>query len=331
MFTSILKLIIKEDEDSAKKAEKNLTKRFTNVAKALGSGLKNALTGGALLAAAEKLLNPFEEIRGVMNDVLQRADDLEVSAKAFETTSGNLLKLQTVGQAFGISPEEINMMLTKFQAAVVNARLNPDDPSAVRQYVGEKDIAEGLFKFLQNAKAAGGTTQTAAVNEVFGTRNGLKVERFVNSADKFGAVIKDLGNPNTEDLTAKVGKGAALQNQRELLGAKNTLYKFDKVVNGSDPDKIAAEAAYDKNKIDIQVQQLQSFSDMAKTAIKVDQLQASVQQLLTNVMTNLPVIMTSLTKAVELLKMASDGWTKIFGLLGNVPMLRGIVKQKGDK
>ncbi len=207
MFSEILKIIPKITDGDARNMENTLNKRFSNIAKKFGSGLVSAIKGGGLSALAigliDKVLNPMQAVQESIEKALHAGDDLSTFAKHFNTTEGNLARLQAFGQAKGLDAEGTRMLLEKFQSAIAQTALNPEQPSSVRNYVGRKDTAEAFFEFLQNRQKLNPVQQNLVDLNVFGERQILK------SASFLGANFKELdqlfnaaGVPGTQKVTS---------------------------------------------------------------------------------------------------------------------------------
>lgn len=223
MFSEVLKIVPKVDSSDLESMEKSLSTRFGNVAKKFGKGLLAAITGGGIVGASlaflDKILNPLKETQEAIDRLLHRGDDIVTNAKQFGTTAGRLFKLQQFGQSAGLDPQGVNILLEKFQSAVARSALDPTAPSAVKQFVGEKDTAESFFKFIQALQGLEATQRNLVEQEVFGEKQILKASSFLGldfskkdallfggqSADKFDPALKNLGarNEQKNDLFVK--------------------------------------------------------------------------------------------------------------------------------
>lgn len=166
MFSETLKIIPKLDPGEAKKMERTLSERFARVAKGFGGGLKAVIKGSILgisLGLLSKLLNPLEALEEKIKNLLGEGTDIRDMADKFGSTPGELKRLQDVGQSLGVSPDQLKDMMNKFAGAVEKARTELEDPTAqisastnvVKNFAGEKNIAEGFFQFLTSLKAQG--------------------------------------------------------------------------------------------------------------------------------------------------------------------------------
>ncbi len=174
MFNEILKITPKIEGSALNQMESSLNGRFARVAKKFGSGLVSALKGGGIAAVAiglvDKVLNPLQHVQEVIEKTLNQGSEISVLAKQFDTTAGNMARLEAFGKASGLEPETLRMLMIKFQGAVAQSALHPNDPSVVSNYVGKKDTAEAFFEFVQARKKLNPTQKSLVDQELFGER-----------------------------------------------------------------------------------------------------------------------------------------------------------------
>lgn len=194
MFTEILKIIPKLDAAALNKMQRDLSSRFTKVAKGFGKGLMQAFKGGAIAGAAisliDKLLNPLKETQEAIDRTLSKADDIVTNAEQFGTTPGQLFKLQKFAQAKGLESDALNQLLVKFQGAIAEANADPKKDTSVRAFAGEKDIAKAFFEFIQSLNKMDRNQQVLVQQEVFGEKQTLKMAEFLRA--DFGQLEKNL-------------------------------------------------------------------------------------------------------------------------------------------
>ncbi len=146
--------------------ENTLSSRFTRVANRFRVGLLSVMKGAVLglsLGLLNRLLNPIEALEEKIKNLLNQGSDIRDLADRFNTSPGQLKRLQDVAGSLGVKPDQLKEMMTKFATAVETAReeiANPfvqksESTQAVRNFAGEKDLAEGFFKFLQSLKSEG--------------------------------------------------------------------------------------------------------------------------------------------------------------------------------
>lgn len=227
MFTEILKIKPQLDNSQADSMERNLNGRFGKVAKKFGKGLVDAIKGGAIagfvVGLIDKVLNPLQQVQEAIEKALHNGDDLSTFAKQFNTTEGNLSRLQAFGKASGLDAEGVRSLLAKFQAAVTNTVLDPSQPSSVRNFVGKKDTAESFFEFiqsLQQIRQNNPTKANAVELDVFGERQVLKASSFL-SADfnKLNTIFRSAGAPSAERQTGAAQWLGTLQTNKDTLAA----------------------------------------------------------------------------------------------------------------
>lgn len=251
MFREILRIIPRLEPRDVDNMENTLGKRFARIGKKFGGGLIGAIKGGGIVGLAssliEKVLNPIEAVRDAIDRSLNRGDDLATYAKQFGTSSGNLARLQAFGQASGLDPEGVRVLLGKFQSSVATASADPSKPSAVSQFVGRKDTAESFFEFIQSMQKLTAEQQNLVQQEVFGERQILKASEFLNADFK---KLSDMfaGGPSTDQLTASAEWLALMSDNRDFIKAQKDLTDLvtkSKLINDSAINALSASDALD--------------------------------------------------------------------------------------
>ena len=213
MFTDILKIVPKIDDAEMRKMQTQLQSRFSKIAKSFGKGIANAFKGGGIaaigLSLIDKVLNPLKETQEAIDRMLKTSDDIATNATQFNTSTGKLFKLVQLGKAQGLDQDNLFQLITKFQTAVAEAKADPSKDSAVRQFTGVEDTAEGFFTFIQSLQKMNRNDQLLVQQQVFGEKQILKMAEFLQS--DFPQILKDTGLGKASD----VGLG---QNLDKLAG-----------------------------------------------------------------------------------------------------------------
>lgn len=289
MFTEILRIKPYLDRATTALMERNLGARFARVAKRFGASLKNVVSGRGLflgigLAFLNKLLNPLNELEEKIKSLLGQGTDIRDLADRFQTTPGQLKRLQDVAQSLGVKPDELREMLGKYAQAVETARKEIADPAntdsasteAVRQFVNEKDLAEGFFSFIQSLKAASPEIRSKVEESVFGERQYGANRRFIEAS--FPQALSNI--PSVQR------SGKAIEN----LATQSDLQNQIQAVNQSQ-DLIAASARItskmirdielsEKLKNDRETKQLESFNDLKKAALAIEEVKNGFQNVI---------------------------------------------------
>jgi hypothetical protein len=223
VFKEILKVIPRIENSDLSRMETTLNQRFTRVAKTFGKGLKSVLMGGGVIAGitflVDKLLNPLKDVSESIEKALSKGDDLVTFSKQFNTTPGNLARLQAFGRSTGLEPEGVRLILGKFQAAVAQASVS-DKPTAVSAFVGKTDTAEAFFEFVQAMQKLDPDQRSLVQQEVFGEKQILKTSEFL------GANFKELSNllqVDTETLSIAANRLGANEDKISVLRAQREL------------------------------------------------------------------------------------------------------------
>lgn len=237
MFTEILKIVPKLDVSALSRMEKTLSSRFGKVAKGFGKGLMAAVKGGGLvgigLSLIDKLLNPLKETQEAIDRTLNQADDVVTNAEQFNSTPGELFKLQKLAQAKGLDANSLDQLLVKFQGAIAEAKADPTKQTSVRNFADDKNTVKSFYEFIQSLNKMDRTQQVLVQQEVFGEKQVLKMAEFLRadfgtlqgqlkakSADAYDPSLKKLGDLNDVNEANKAG--------REL----QDIFKKGQIING---------------------------------------------------------------------------------------------------
>ncbi len=236
MFSSILKIIPKLDAAAVSAMEKGLQGRFTKVAKGFAGGIVSALKGGAvgaaILSIVDKLLNPLQDLKTTIDKTIADADNVKTYASDFGSTSGELAKLLGLGKATGLDESAIFTMLSKLQGKIAETKLNPDEPSSVKQFKDETNTVHALFSVMQAlGKEIDPNKRVAIQNDIFGEKLSLKSASF-RDAFKNGAIRQLLSETKLDTKS-----GAELTNTTDILAAMKHLRDVGIVINDFDDMK----------------------------------------------------------------------------------------------
>lgn len=325
MLTDVLKIQPKLDNAELNQMEKQLGSRFSKIAKGFGRGLKIASVAALGAAVLDKLINPLQEVKAAIDRTLGKADDIVTNAKQFGTSTENLLKVRALGSVRGISSESMDMMLTKFQGAVAQATLNPSDPSnsSVRNYIGQKDTAVAFYNFITQLQKMDKTQQTLIQQQVFGEKQVLKMAEllqdvgFKESAASLQKVDFKKAAVATEKLGDLASRSKANETVRDLLdlSGKAKVIGKDTIqnMNKSEINNLNRENA----RIGRSASAFTAEENMANIAENVDKL-------LNEIITNVPILMEGMSKAVDLLRESVKGWQMLIQMVKQSSWFRGV-------
>lgn len=325
MLTEVLKILPKLDDKDLNDMEKKLGSRFGRIAKGFGKALKvgAALALGA--AVLDKLINPLQEVKAAIDRTLGKADDIVTNAKQFNTTTENLLKLRSLGAVRGLSPESVDMLLTKFQGSVAQAKLNPNDPanSAVRNYIGEKDTALAFYNFILQLQKMEKNQQVLVQQQVFGEKQVLKMAEFLQDVG-FKESAQALAKVDFNKVAQATEKNAGLNDKMTANRTVNDLVDMinkSKVINGStianvNQSEISA-LRRENGKIGRSAQAFTAEERMAA-------IQENVEKLTTDLLTKIPILFDALDGITKLLGKSIEGWQMVFKALQGSPLMRGV-------
>lgn len=283
MFSDILKFIPQIDKKELDKMEKNLSGRFMRVAKKFGGGLKNVFKGGGWVGAAvgllNKIMNPLKDIQDAMEKTLGYSSQVVANAEQFGSTPGQLAKLQALAQAKGLDQDSLFNMMSKFQVAIANAEANPNEPSAVRNYVGTTDIAEGFFRFIQNLQGLDKNQRLLVEQSVFGEKQILKMADFINAdfpklmneLTKYGLKSSEYYDKNLKQLNQAAGLADSLKAVRDLneVADRGGLINKTMVARQDESEKLRIRQIND---------QLKSYENIQSLSDTMQKIEALIQK-----------------------------------------------------
>jgi hypothetical protein len=267
MFKETLLITPKLAAGDLNKMEQTLSRRFGNVAKKFGKGLASSLAGGGLIGAAvglvDKILNPLKETQDAIDRTLKAADDLVTNAKQFGTTSGKLFRLQQLGKSTGLDEGSLDLLISKFQAAVAEAEADPNKSTAVRAFVGETDIASAFFEFIQSLQKMEKNQQIRVQQEVFGEKQILKMADFLGTDFEKQVVKIFQGLPSSQQMTKRIDNAGGLNDLKDELEARRA--SQDMFAKGGAITESMIRAQDQRAKLDLQREnkQIQSYNDLA--------------------------------------------------------------------
>lgn len=324
MFTEILKIIPKLDDKAMAEMQKTLSTRFTKIAKGFGSALKTTLLGAVGTAVLSRLMSPLNEVREAIDRTLKTADDIITNKAQFGTSAEALIKLRALAGLKGLGPEQLDLLLSKFQTATAQVTRDPNDESvsSVRNFAGRTDTAAAFFEFIQQLQKLNPMQQTLVQEQIFGQKQILKMSEFLQS--NFEESFRDLRGVDFSKAAMAVTKLEQLegiQTKNRTINGINDLISKGSVINQGTIGSINETEIANLRR---ENKQIAGFQNAAKVEEAINKINENINELLNQALTQLPIIITALNGVVGLLKLAVDGWKQIFDLLKNAPMFRGI-------
>jgi hypothetical protein len=286
-FSEVLLIKPKLDQTDAKKMEDDLNGRFGRVATKFGKGMLKALVGGGVITAAlsaiNRLLNPLEEVEDRIKALLGQSDSISDSAEKFGTTAGRFFKLQQLGHAAGLDDSGLKELLTKFQEAQKLAQKELADPSqgvhrstlAIQQFAGEKDVADALYRALQDLQTKDKGTREEVQRAIFGDKLTGSARRFAES--DFAGLSKKLGVENSSQLDQAFQKTGTISSVNKTFEAQRGIQQFMEDSKRINLEVVNAINESEKLRITREAKQLESFQDLKEAAKTIEALKVLVQ------------------------------------------------------
>jgi uncharacterized phage infection (PIP) family protein YhgE len=232
MWKEILWVKPKVDAGDAKRMERTLSQRFATATQRFGVGLKAILKGslfGLSVGLVSKLLNPLEELTDRIKSLMEEGSNLTNLADEFNTDPGKIKRLQDVGKSLGLAPDKLQELMTKYAKAVEDGRdalakgeTLSDASKSVQNFLGQQDLAEGFFSFINNLKNDPNRTQ--AEQNVFGGRLHGPEKKFVNA--NFPAAFAAINEPGVDQINAAVNNAANASDVQARLSTENETKAF---------------------------------------------------------------------------------------------------------
>lgn len=322
MMSAILKVKPQIDQNDAKKMEKSLFDRFKNIGKEAKKTLKDVVSGGLLgfaVGLAQNMLSPIEEVENRIKGILDKATEFKDMAEDFNSSSGKMRQLEMFGLINGLKADSLKSMMTAFRDTVDSAREQKlkkepldEKQSLVKNFLDEKDSAEGFFKFVQGLRNLAAIDRERVERGLFGSVQRGGAKRFI---DNVGVIHGPHGyvNPRVDqfskandklsDLDLNYQAGKFSQDSKEILNYSANLNKnmIDKMLS------------YENRQKEKQIRQLKSYDDLAAARLAIDKI-AGVMDTITGL----------LTKAVGYLG-------SLITWLEKSPTARGVLKVIGIK
>ncbi len=317
-WSEVLKVIPKLDPQGLAEMDRSLTQRFGKIAKKFGKGLLGALTGGGVVGIVtsliDKFLNPLKEVQEAIDRTLEHADEVKTSAERFGSNPGELLRLQTLAQAKGIGAEQLDMLLTKFQGAVAEAKQDPTKETSVRNFANDKNLVEGFFQFIQNLQKLNPQQQVIVQQEVFGEKQIGKLANFLQT--NFEKEVKLIGGPSNERLTLDANKLSHFKDLKDRLGAQTQVEDFHNKAKIINPEMIRLQDEQNRRDLKFVDKDIANYQNLAALAQSADQLKEIGKNLFNWTTQIFPWIQRGVSAAEK---------------ISGSPVLKGIMKYVGGK
>lgn len=323
MFSFIMKIFPRIDQKELNKMEKQLQSRFTRVAKRFGKSLSTMMKSGGLWGAAfaliNKILNPLKDVQESIDATLKSSADIVTNAKHFGTEAGKLFKLQQLAQSKSVDESSLYDILQKFQTAIAKAENDPSEPSAVRQFVGQKDIAEGFFEFIQSLNKMDKNQQILVQQSVFGEKQILKMASFLGT--DFADQIKKIGARDGKVYTPALEKLDHLADLTDVLTARRSLQDRIDKASVMNEGLVRAKDKMDRAALARENQRIKSYEDLAAIQETSEKIMGLMEQGLALIGKLVNTITPTINKIAESLSK-----------LSNSKMMRGLFGfgKKGD-
>lgn len=275
--TYTAKIKFSSDTSSLNKMEKDLSNRFTKIAKRFGNGLKAAgkvlaLGGGgvtAILGLLTSLLDPITALNEKIDGTLERADDLTDRAETLGTSVSRYAALSGALQVQGLDQGNIDMMINQITTLLGEAKSGKKN--ILSEYSGETDIAKVMYQVLQQIRnITDRGEQARVIADIFGQRMVAKLGGVMANGIDEG--IRAIGaGINWQSLDTSIKKLGDLQDYQAGLIMNRQLREIVSMANGLvDKTLIDKQQAIEELKSKNLQSQIKSYDDLAKIAISME-------------------------------------------------------------
>ena len=286
MFQEILRIKPVLEPAGAARMEATLSQRFSRVTKRFRQGLKAVVTGTALgigLNILAKILNPIQELEEKMNSLLGKGKSILDESARFNTSSGKLLRLQTVGESLGVDPSDLSKLMEKYAEAIETGREEikkplKDQSEATRilakDFLEEKDLAEGFFKFIQSLRFVTDQDQRGKIEkEVLGEKL-YGYRRMFTDAD-FNKEFQKL--PALEEFGRALNKTIMTGEDVRVARVSREANQFIRQADTLGPGTVGAINALEGNRAARENKEFAKFNQMAVTARGTEEAMAALK------------------------------------------------------
>lgn len=288
MYEEVLQIKARLDQLEARKMESDLNKRFKRISKGFGNGLKTAITGGAIGALAgsliAKVLNPLKETEETINKILGSAASVKDQADQYESSSGNVFKLQQLAKAKGVDEQQLGTLLTKFQVALAEARefqsLSKEKQeekgplegasAIVQNFTDEKDVAEAFYQFQKALRLQTKDAQTMIIKDLFGEKTIGKTFSFLN--EDLDALSKQIGARGGDYYTKFIESVDKKSNLQSVLESRRNLDYLPKQASGITEKMIYDMDRSQRVELDKQIDNLAMFDKLKQAQVDINEI-----------------------------------------------------------
>lgn len=311
-----------------------LKKKLYGAGSALGGGLKKTFGAGGILAGGfalvDKLLNPLKETQELVQNTLTTSAGIVTSSKQFETTADRYFKLLKLAEAKGLEQQGLDQMLGKFQLALAQARADMVDPTKsvaereanpLKNFLGETDVAEAFFKFIQNLQKLTKDQQLLVQQNIFGEKAIGRAAEFIQETD-FAGLSKRLGLDRIERFEQPLGRLDELADRRDEQAVARSiedLFNKGRLINRSTVDSIDQGARQD---LAIENRNLSQFETLKQANIALNDLKKTATDQLIVLQKAIPTVVEGIGKVTETLDKAIEGIAGLTEKVMNSPLFR---------
>lgn len=305
MFSEIVKFMLQVDRAGLNRMFQTLNQRFASVAKKFGEGMKNAMKFGGIIGIAgsliARLLNPLQKAEELIDRIISKGDDAVTNAEEFGTDPGKLLRLEAVAASKGVDSQTLRQLLGKFQSALAGEQEIQAAPERLRkeletaapeerqgllvqiaaaektaakggllnEFVGETDMADAFFKFIQSIQGLDKSRQTVVQNQIFGEKVRGKAAELFNSKD-FAEILAKL--PSSEALGTAAVKSGKVADEKDLLTAIRESEDFINKSKLVDESQVQAIDQSERKKNQADDETLKRFDSLKSSSIAIQEL-----------------------------------------------------------
>lgn len=283
----------------------------------------NSETMRMLLGKFQSALSKEQEIVRAPKEIQKRLDlatdpakvkALEQSiAQETDPEKQKTLRSQLQQAKQDTGPQQIEALQIQLKAAKEEVTKG----GALREFVGETDMAEAFFKFIQSMQGLEKSRQVVVQGEIFGEKVRGKASEFFNAKpEELASILKEL--PTAEALAAAAARAGDLADAKDRTVAVNDSRDFvtkaglvnEGQINSIEQRRLAEQQQENRD--------LQTFTTLKNTANAIDELTKKFENLLKDLAVNvLPELVKGVRALSEILPSAKKTKDAVVGAVSS--------------
>ena len=246
-----------------------------------------------------------------------------------------VLQQRSIAQQQALLPDS-----SILEKQLLAAQKTADEGGVLHEFIGEKDLADAFFNFIQAVQKLDKPQQTVIQSQVFGERVRGKAAEFFNATD-FAEILKQL--PSADVLADAAKKSGAVADKNDQLKAIREIEDFVTKSGLVDESQIQAIDQSERLKEQGENETLKRFDSLKTSSIAIQELTHKFDAFTTDFITNVApqlvngvniishVASEFLPSFQEVKTALDDGFTKLIEGIGLTTMAIQEVWESGGE